>query len=192
MKIETATEADAPLIADAILGAIGSELTERLAGEFHTRDEVHALFSRLAARKDTQYSYLNSRVARDEDGKIMGICISYDGASLKDLRRHFFVEANKNLGWHITPEEMDTLPGETEPDEFYLDTLMTFPEYRKRGVGRALIKDAEEKARRAGKPLGLLCEADNMRARSLYESVGFRKVGLRPFAGHEMDHLQIC
>lgn len=191
MRIETATPREASLIADAILGAIGPELTDNLAGQQHTAEDVHALFTRLAARDDTQYSYLNSRIARDDEGNVMGVCVSYDGARLRELRRPFFDEANRNLGWDMTPEQVEDLPGETEPDEFYLDTLMTLPEFRRQGVGRALIEDAAKKAARTGKPLGLLCEPDNMRAHRLYESVGFRKIGSRPFAGHLMDHLQI-
>ena len=96
-----------------------------------------------------------------------------------------------DLGWDMNPDEIDSLPGETEADEFYLDTLMTLPEYRGKGVARALIADAALKAQRAGKPLGLLCDKDNDRARRLYESVGFVNVGERPFAGHLMTHFQI-
>ena len=68
---------------------------------------------------------------------------------------------------------------------------MTIPEYRGQGVASALIKDAKEKAIKTGKPLGLLCDIDNSRARRLYDSIGFRSCGLRPFAGHEMNHLQL-
>lgn len=191
MTIETARPEDASLIADAILSAIGDELTDHLAGDNHTRREVHDLFMRLAARNDTQYSYLNTRIARGDDGAPMGVCISYDGADLLRLRREFFAEANHALGWEISSDEIDSLPGETEPDEFYLDTLMTLPEYRGNGVARALIADATLKARRAGKPLGLLCDKDNDRARRLYESVGLVSMGERPFAGHLMTHFQI-
>lgn len=189
MIIETATAGDASLIADAICEAIGYEHVEQMAGTDHTDREVHDIFARLAARPDTQYSYLNSRIARDEtDGKPMGVCISYDGADLRRLRRTFFAEAVATLGWDITPEEVEALPGETEPDEFYLDSLMTLPQYRGRGVGRALIDDAAAKAARAGKPLGLLCDKSNRRARRLYELMGFTKIGERPFAGAIMDH----
>ncbi len=191
MTIETATPNDASLIADAILEAIGPDITGNLAGDNNTEQDVHSLFARLAARDDTQYSYLNSRIARDDNGDPMGVCISYDGARLKELRRPFFIEANHNLGWNITPEEVEALPGETEPDEFYLDTLMTLPSFRGKGVGRALIDDAAKKASKSGKPLGLLCDTDNTRARGLYESAGFRNIGLRPFAGHMMNHMQI-
>ena len=91
----------------------------------------------------------------------------------------------------MTPSEVELVPGLPSPDESYLATRMTLPQYRRRGVGRALIEDAAKKAAHTGKPLGLLCEPDNMRARGLYDSVGFKKVGSRPFAGHLMDHLQI-
>lgn len=191
MTIENARPEEAPLIADAILGAVGDEIVGHLAGTEHTREDVHGIFRRLAEREDTQYSYLNSRIARDDPGDPMGVCVSYDGAALKRLRRAFFAEANEVLKWGMTAEEIEALPGETIPEEFYLDSLMTLPEYRGRGVGRALIEDAALKAKKAGKPLGLLCETDNRQARRLYDSVGFRPVGRRPFAGHEMDHLQL-
>lgn len=191
MTIRNATKEDASLIADAILEAIGEELTAGLAGEEHTSEDVHDLFASLAEREDTQYSYINSRIAITENGNPMGVCVSYDGADLIRMRRPFFKEANSRLGWEMTLDEIDALPGETEPDEFYLDTLMTIPEYRGQGVASALIKDAKEKAIKTGKPLGLLCDIDNSRARRLYDSIGFRCCGLRPFAGHEMNHLQL-
>ncbi len=189
--ISDAKPEDAPLIADAILAAVGEEITAGLAGENNTIQDVHGIFSRLAARQDTQYSFRNTRIARDSLGNPMGVCISYDGAELKRLRRPFFEEANSILKWGMTDEEVENLPGETEPDEFYLDTLMTLPEFRGHGIGKALIADAAMKARKSGKPLGLLCDIDNQKAEHLYQSVGFRRVGLRPFAGHQMNHLQM-
>lgn len=191
MKIETATPEDSDLIADAIIAAIGEDLADSLAGENHSRADVHDLFRRLAARTDTQYSYLNTRIARSDAGDPMGVCVSYDGALLKSLRRSFFQEAAGAIGWVLSPEEIEDFPEETEAGEFYLDSLMTLPEYRGRGVARALISDASLKAKASGKPLGLLCDKENDRARRLYESVGFVEVGKRPFAGHMMDHMQI-
>lgn len=191
MTITNATPEDSPLIADAIIEAIGPELTSHLAGDANTPEDVHALFTRLAARPDTQYSYRNSRIARNTDGSPIGVCVSYDGADLRRLRRPFFAEANATFGWDMSPEEIEAVPGETEEDEFYLDTLMTLPQFRGKGVGEALIRDALTKARAAGKPLGLLCDTDNEHARRLYDRVGFLDCGLRPFAGHLMSHLQL-
>lgn len=191
MKITNATPEDASLIADAILEAVGPEITNNLAGQNNTIEDVHGIFQRLAASTDSQYSYLNTRIARTEEEKPMGVCISYDGEDLKPMRRPFFDEANRVLGWGMTPEEVEALPGETVDDEFYLDTLMTLPQFRGKGVGRALIMDAKKKADHAGKPLGLLCDLDNDTARRLYHSVGFREHGLRPFAGHLMASLRL-
>lgn len=191
MTITDAKPEDAPLIADAILEAVGKEITHNLAGKNHTIEDVHGIFKRLAERDDTQYSYRNTRIARDDEGAPMGVCISYDGANLKRLRRPFFAEANRFLGWGMTDEEVEALPGETVDDEFYLDTLMTLPQFRGKGVGKALIMDAKKKADTAGKPLGLLCDLDNDTARRLYDSVGFHQHGLRPFAGHLMANLRL-
>lgn len=189
--ITDAKPEEAPLIADAILAAVGDEITTDLAGENNTIEDVHGIFQRLASRDDTQYSFSNTRIARDADGNPAGVCISYDGADLKRLRRPFFKEANEILGWGLSDKEVDNLPGETDPEEFYLDTLMTLPEYRSRGIGKALINDAAVKAAKCGKPLGLLCDTDNQRAERLYHAAGFRRVGLRPFAGHLMNHLRL-
>lgn len=190
MIIENAKREDASFIADAILGAIGEDITLDLAGEKCTVKDVHDLFQRLAERDDTQYSYLNTRIARADSGETVAACISYDGEGLRRMRRHFFREANETLGWNVSEDEMEAWPGETEPDEFYLDTLMVLPQHRGQGIARALIEDAKMKATTAGKPLGLLCDLDNDRAHRLYESAGFRNVGERPFAGHIMHHMQ--
>ncbi|MDE6717512.1 MAG: GNAT family N-acetyltransferase [Muribaculaceae bacterium] len=191
MKIIDASKEDAPLIAEAILEAVGPEIILNLAGKRNTIEDVRGIFMRLAAREDSQYSYINSRIARDQEGKPMGVCVSYDGADLIRLRRPFFKEANRVLGWEMKEEEIDALPGETSPDEYYLDTLMTLPEHRGKGVGRALILDALSKARQRNKPLGLLCDMENKRARRLYDAVGFIKHSQRPFAGHLMDNLRL-
>lgn len=190
IKIIDATPDDAPMIAQAILEAVGEGLVANMAGSTHTREDVAGIFTRLARRDDTQYSYQNSRIALVE-GKKAGVCISYDGGNLKSLRRPFFQEANRVLGWNISAEEIDSLPGETVPEEFYLDTVATLPEFRGRGVASALIKDANKKANAVNLPLGLLVSDHNPKARRLYDSLGFRPVGSRPFAGETMTNLRL-
>lgn len=186
--IEDATPKESSLIADAILEAIGQDITMNLAGD-KGKETVHEIFRRLAEKEDTQYSYKNTRIAKTPDGMPIGVCISYDGANLKKLRQAFFEEANNHLGWGMSKQEIENLPGETDEEEFYLDTLMTKPNFRGKGVGRALIIDAGRKATLAQKPLGLLCDMDNDKAYRLYKDIGFVKEGTRLFAGHEMYHL---
>ncbi len=193
MEITDARIEDAPFIADAIMSAVGKEICEGIAGDEHNLEDVKGIFTRLASMKgdESQYSYENTRIALDDKGELMGACVSYDGGNLKKLRLSFFAEAKKTLGWKLTEKEIESVPPETTPDEFYLDTLAVLPEFRKRGVGKALIEDAAERARNHRLPLGLLVEKENERARRLYDSVGFRFVNERPFAGVEMNHLQL-
>lgn len=188
MKIIKSLPEHAPLIGKAITMAIGEELTHELAGPDHTPEDVVNLFSDLAARTDTQYSYLNSFSAIDDNGNVMGITVCYDGARLIELRRVFFAEAAKCIGYKIEGE-VDDFPVETTPDEVYLDSLAVFPEYRKRGVAHALIEAAHSRAAEYGKPLGLLVDKTNARARNLYDSLGFKPVDERMFAGELMDHM---
>lgn len=186
MTISPAIPEDAGFIADVVLGAIGEEHTLHMAGAPERVPLVHKVFKRLAARKDSQYSYCNTIVARTPDGKLAGAAISYDGARLRELRRAFIEEANAILGWNLTEEQFTD---ETSPDELYLDSLMVLPEFRGNGLGSKLISATREKAREAGKPLGLLVDFENPKARSLYSSIGFVSAGIRPFAGKDMEHM---
>lgn len=80
--IESATISDAPAIADAIIAAITPELcVELLCDDTHGIEDVHAMFETLARRTDSQYSFRNTIVARQHDGKTVGVLISYDEPS---------------------------------------------------------------------------------------------------------------
>lgn len=185
VMIRPATAADAERIAQAIMEAVGDEITIDFAG---TRDRlplVKQVFTELASREDSQYSYLNSLVA-EIDGIAAGIIMAYDGARLHDLRERFVETANRILGYKIKSVEM---ADETTPDEVYIDTLCVFEPYRRRGIAQRLIKASTEANRKIGKPMGLLVDKANTRARRLYEKCGFRCVGETPFAGVLMDHL---
>lgn len=187
MKITNAKKSDAPLIARSIMDAIGTEICEELAGNGKALADVERLFTSLAEREDTQYSYLNTLVAVDEDGKVAGVIVSYDGAKLNELRKPFFEAVKTILG-----KNMEGVDDETDASEFYLDTLAVLPEYRGRGIAAMLLKGAIDRAAACGKPAGLLVDKDNNRARKLYERVGFRQIGERPFCYVMMDHMQFA
>jgi ribosomal protein S18 acetylase RimI-like enzyme len=58
----------------------------------------------------------------------------------------------------------------------YLDHLVVAPESRRRGVGRALVQHAIERARALGATRIDLTAGEEKRAgRALYESIGFRE-----------------
>ena len=70
------------------------------------------------------------------------------------------------------------------PAAFYIDALATDATYRRRGLARALLAEAERQARRRGLPaIALDTTLDNKPARSLYVSAGFDEVAYRPPAG---------
>ncbi|MCM1077697.1 MAG: GNAT family N-acetyltransferase [Bacteroides sp.] len=185
MKIINARKKDAPAIAHAIVLAVGEEVCKGLAGETHTVEDVENMFAGLASREDTQYSYLNTLVAVNDDDETIGVCVGYDGARLQELREVFFEAVSRELGLNLK-----NMGDETDSDEFYIDTLAVFSGYRGQGIASRLLDGMIRRAGEIGKPAGLLVEKENHNARRLYEETGFRQVGERPFCYIMMDHLQ--
>lgn len=189
INIRKAEKKDARKIAEAIIMAIGEDHAMGMANG-HDFETVIGVFETLAESDDAQYSYTNAFVAETEGGDTAGIVLAYDGKILIEARRIFFRLAKERFGWDIFDLVPDGEPPvETDPSEFYLDTLAVWPKYRNKGVATILISEVEKKARAVGKPVGLLCAKDNDKARRLYEYLGFKKIGERPFAGEMMDHL---
>ncbi len=186
MKIINAEKKHADLIADTIMSAIGMDHCDEIAGQDSTGDNLKALFREMAERDDTQYSYRNTLVAIDDNGKPMGAIVSYDGGQLARLRSPFIARLQEE-----TELDPNNILDETEPGEYYLDSLAVLPEYRGREVGRKLIAAAIEQGRSLDLTPGLLVAKDNPSARALYEHLGFRKIGDRPFMGIVMDHMQL-
>jgi ribosomal-protein-alanine N-acetyltransferase len=66
-------------------------------------------------------------------------------------------------------------------DEMHLLNLAVHPEQRRRGLGRILLTEALAQARTQGAQVAWLeVRPSNGPARALYESFGFKEVGLRP------------
>ena len=65
-------------------------------------------------------------------------------------------------------------------DELHVNNVATHAEYRRAGIGRALMEAATDEARRRGARHMLLeVRASNETAQSLYKEIGFRFVGRR-------------
>lgn len=65
-------------------------------------------------------------------------------------------------------------PSWVNPGEYYLANMAVFLEFRRQGIGRMLLADAEARARELGCTcLALDVEAENAAAVSLYERYGF-------------------
>ena len=180
---------DAPFIGKTITEAMGHELCVGLAKGEENLPNVLKLFTDLAASDTAQYSYKNTLVAVDKEGKRIGAIIGYDGAGLQEMRKDFIAKANELLGWTVTVEEADNWEPETNSREIYLDSLYVIPEYRNRGIASSLIKAAIYRYKDIGKPFGLLVEPHNSKAHKLYKKLGFKEDGMNNFCGEPMIHL---
>ena len=90
--VRAARADEAEVIATLIMEAMNHECCQWFAGPDHTLSDFHRLMTELVRRTDSQYSYLNTSVAVISS-QVVGICITYDGGKLHQLRRAF-VEAS--------------------------------------------------------------------------------------------------
>lgn len=180
LVIRPAQKEDAPIIAAALTMALGEELMKTYCGEHY-----QSVLEELAIREDTQYSYRNALVA-DLGGTPTGAIVGYDGAKLHELR-----EPTLRLIEARTGQSFSNVQDETNPHEFYLDSLGVLPAYRHLGIGSRLLKALRDKAFAEGhKCAGLLVDVENPQAEHLYLSLGFERTELRNLFGHQMWHLQ--
>lgn len=65
--------------------------------------------------------------------------------------------------------------------EMHIMNLAVHPKHRRQGIARALLAEALHRARVLGAEVAWLeVRPSNLAAQALYESFGFRKVGVRP------------
>lgn len=186
-RIIGASKEDADVIAEGIMTAIGEEICTDLAGGKENLPMVRRLFRELAEKETSQYSYLNTLKAVDENGAIAGVIVAYDGADLHTLRQDFVDKYNELFNATLSESDFDD---ETSPDEIYIDTLMVGSAYRRQGIASMLIDELGKKYAGCGKALGLLVDYTNPNARKLYAKSGFESKGMRKFCGVEMEHMQ--
>lgn len=66
-------------------------------------------------------------------------------------------------------------------DEAHIGTIATHPQYRRRGVAQALMRQALRDARQQGAQQALLeVRRSNLAAQALYHKLGFKITGVRP------------
>lgn len=118
-----------------------------------------------------RYGYEHAWVD-EREGRIAGVFFGYPGRLEPLIDGPLQASMLKfNYPLELTPKENETLPG-----EWYLDTLVTHPDFRRQGVGRTMIKAAAEIAKEAGhQVIALNCDVENEAAYQLYKSCGFEK-----------------
>ena len=174
---------DAEAIAECLLLAM-EDIVYLFIGE-KNREKAKAFLLRFAEKENNQYSYQNCRVV-EKDGKVVAAANVYDGARLKKLRAPILAYLKTELNNALTPED------ETQPGEYYIDSIGVRPGYQGTGVGTTLLQFlVDEYVVRGGNTLGLLVGESNPKAKRLYLKLGFKTVGTKIFMGKKMDHLQM-
>jgi ribosomal protein S18 acetylase RimI-like enzyme len=126
-----------------------------------------------ALREEGSFSYRNGSIA-EIDGVVAGGLVSYRIA--EDHNPHHRT-ADARPG--VQPPAFVTALLELEAmisGYWYVNVIATYPEYRGRGAGAVLLAHADDLGRKAGaKGMGLIVDADNCQALSVYERVGYRE-----------------
>jgi ribosomal protein S18 acetylase RimI-like enzyme len=119
-----------------------------------------------AARDSGDFSWRNCTLARVEGrvaAALLGYRIPAEPVPLDDLPAEF-----RGL------QELENLV----PGAWYVNVLATYPEMRRRGLGRALLDHAERLA--GGSEMAIIVASANAPAIALYASQGYRERARRP------------
>ncbi len=181
MIIRRAELEDATQVAEIIFLAM-EDILYQLIGK---RDvaAAKALLLDLVKMPGNQYSYECCHVA-ELDGDVVAAVLVYDGATLTALRAPVIQLIKDRFGRDFSLEP------ETEPGEFYIDSLGVSPALQGRQIGSKLLQYLFEEYADRGKVLGLLVDKQNPGAKKLYLKLGFTAVGEKLLAGKQMEHLQ--
>ncbi len=182
MIIRRATLEDSDLIATFLLLAM-EDVVYQFIGE-NDYPKAKGFLSYFAARERNQYSYQNCWVAEIE-GKVVAAANLYDGARLVELRMPIIQYLKTQFNKDFNPED------ETQPGEYYIDTLGVNPNHQGKGIGSKMLQFLiEEYFNKQHQTLGLLVDEDNPAAKNLYLKLGLRPVGKKVLVGKPMEHLQ--
>lgn len=183
MIIRKTTKADCEHVASCLMLAM-EEIFYNFTGQSDypvTRD----LMLHFVMTENNQYSYQNCLVTELE-GKVIAAVNCYDGADLIKLRQPVIDYIRANLNPAFDPEN------ETQAGEIYIDSLGVDPLWQGKGIASKLLTHIiEQQVEKNGKTIGLIVEAGNENARSLYLKLGFTYAGMKTLAGKEFEHLQI-
>ena len=172
LNIRDARPGDAPFLAKCILSSM-----HLYDFETYPSDDMAGILSRLTASEtieDTLYTFRNTRVA-ELNGTLAGALLSYPGEEYLVRRERTFREF-----WpEYFSEHADDDP-ETDPGEWYLDSLAVIPEYRRMGIGKALLQDGIRKGLSQGfNRVALVADPEYPHLVRLYKSLGFAPDGTR-------------
>ena len=166
LVIRDARPFDAPFLAECILAGMHLYDFEEIVND----DLADALenITQSEGREDTLYTYSRTRIA-EVDGKPAGALLSYPGELYKELRDRTLMEYWPAFFTQFGNDEL-----ETDPGEYYLDSLAVHPDFRRMGIGRALLEDGIKIGLSEGfTQIALVADAEMPHLIKIYQSIGF-------------------
>jgi ribosomal protein S18 acetylase RimI-like enzyme len=177
--IRPATRADAQALAELINFAgegLPLYLWARMAEPGEDPWEVGR---RRAQRVEGGFSYRNAFVAETQ-GSIAGCLIGY---ALAQQAEPF--DVTQTPAMFVPMLELESLA----PGTWYVNVLATYPQFRGRGIGGALLDLAETRARDAGLAgMSIIVSDANSGAVRLYERKGYRRMAQRPMVKEQWQN----
>ncbi len=159
-RLRPATAEDVPFISWAVMTAAGIE---------NPSEEMQQMSRLLCSRTDVLYSWKNSIVMALGEQPV-GSLTCYSGDDYATLRR-----TTMTLIARYSGEDFRNMDMETEPGEFYLDSMAVLPEFRKRGIASQLLKAGITHAAELNIPtVSLVVSPLKPQAQHLYEAIGLR------------------
>jgi ribosomal protein S18 acetylase RimI-like enzyme len=124
-----------------------------------------------ASRAQGSFSYRNASVI-ERDGAVVAALIGYPLPDVPEA-----IDANMPAMF-VPLQELENLA----PSTWYVNVLASYPQWRKKGLGAALLAHAETLAEAAGteKGMSVIVADNNVGARRLYERMGYRERAKRP------------
>ena len=166
LHIRDARPSDAPFLAECIMAGMHMYEFEDILN-----DDMSDILERLTAceeRTDTLYSHARTRVA-EIDGTPVAALLSYPGALYRELKEKTFREF-----WPAFYQQFASDDPETDPGEYYLDSLAVLPAFRHQGIGTAMLEDGIRRGIEEGfTRIALVADSGMPHLVSLYESLGF-------------------
>lgn len=185
ITLRKATAEDAAFLAMVVSEALDSHVMESYeAGNGIIPENQRPLMEVLESiilHPDTLYTWHHATIAQNAQGEAIGALVAYAGDDYMQRRDTTFSMFSSVMPLSFDVAAMDA---ETVAGEYYLDSLAVMPSHRGRGVARMLLQSGIATARELHRPAILACSPENLNAKRLYESLGFRAANLYSLFGH--------
>lgn len=168
---------------------------EDLANQFTSTSNNEILKERMRA----VYNATETRFAKEfaiviesvEQGKVAGVGFAYPGRVMKHLTQRS-LEVCQALGAQYENEDFQRLldSKEAEDDEFYIDNLAVYEDFRGLGLSKTIISTLEEEGKKQGfDKVSILADINNPKAKAIYEKMGYLADNIYEVLGHNYHHL---